>query len=310
MARASFAQQDRPDEVPPEPGQPTPGQRRVGQIKQLAIALAWIVLFAAIAVFITVGIAALVPGWGGQRWFIVRTGLFEVIGFGAATLVVGRWLNKHSWDQLGWHTRPGGLLPRLFRGVGLGALMAALAIGLAFVIDRATVRLTGDWSAWPRIALPLGSGLLLAALAEELGFRGYPLRRLADSIGALPAVLVLAILFGLAHSQNPNATFLSTVNVALAAVWLSFAFFSAGGMALAWGAHFGWNAGLSMLFDAPVSGYRFSVPVVEYTPGTRPWVDGGAFGPEGGLVTTLVLIAGTLAVIGVRVKQPRTWLAG
>jgi hypothetical protein len=39
-------------------------------------------------------------------------------------------------------------------------------------------------------------------------------------------------------------------------------------------------------------------------------VDGGAFGPEGGIVTTIVLIAGTLAVIGSRVRQPRTWLAG
>jgi membrane protease YdiL (CAAX protease family) len=211
---------------------------------------------------------------------------------------------------MGWHTQAGGLLPRLLRGVALGAVMAVLAIGLAFVIDRASVRITGDWSAWPGIVLPLALGLLLAALGEELAFRGYPLRRLADATGPLPAMLVLAFLFGLAHARNPNATPLSTINVALAAVWLSFAFFSAGGMALAWGAHFGWNAGLAILFDAPVSGYQFQVPVVEYTPGAHPWVDGGAFGPEGGIVTTIVLIAGTLAVIGARWRQPRSWLAG
>ena len=123
-------------------------------------------------------------------------------------------------------------------------------------------------------------------------------------------LLILALLFGIAHARNPSATVFSTVNVALAAVWLSFAFFSAGGMALAWGLHFGWNAGLAILFDAPVSGYAFQVPVVEYTPGWHAWVDGGPFGPEGGIVTTIVLIAGTLAVIGARVKQPRTWLAG
>jgi hypothetical protein len=64
-------------------------------------------------------------------------------------------------------------------------------------------------------------------------------------------------------------------------------------MALAWGAHFGWNAGLAILFDAPVSGYPFQVPVVEYTAGSHPWVDGGAFGPEGGLVATIALFAGT-----------------
>ncbi len=279
-------------------------------VKRVGIALAWVVLYAAIGLGLTIWISNLVPGWGGGRWYVFRNGAYEVIGFVVATVVVGKLLNKCSWDRMGWHTQPGGLAPRLLRGVGLGALMAMLAIGLAFVIDRATVHLTGDWSVWPRVVFPLGLGLVLAALGEELMFRGYPLRRLADAIGALPAMLILALLFGIVHAKNPNATFFSTVNVALAAVWLSFGFFSAGGMALAWGLHFGWNAGLAILFDAPVSGYMFEVPAVEYTPGRHPWVDGGAFGPEGGVITTLVLIAGTLAVIGARWKQPRTWLAG
>jgi membrane protease YdiL (CAAX protease family) len=282
----------------------------VEAVKRVGIALAWILLYAAIGLGITIGIAELVPGWGGQRWFVLRNGAFEVIGFLAATIVVGNLLNKYSWDRMGWHTQPGGLMPRLLRGIGLGALMAMLAIALAFVIDRATVRFTGDWSVWPRVAAPLALGLVLAALGEELMFRGYPLRRLADAIGALPAMLILAVLFGIAHARNPSATVFSTVNVALAATWLSFAFFSTGGMALAWGLHFGWNAGLAILFDAPVSGWGFQVPAVEYTPGRHAWVDGGAFGPEGGIVTTIVLVAGTLAVIGARWKRPRTWLAG
>jgi membrane protease YdiL (CAAX protease family) len=279
-------------------------------VKRVGIALAWILLYAAIGLGITIGISNLVPGWGGGRWYVFRNGAYEVIGFVVATVVVGRLLNKYSWDRMGWHAQPGGVMPRLLRGIGLGGLMAMLAIGLAFVIDRATVRYTGDWSLWPRVVLPLAVGLLLAALGEELMFRGYPLRRLADAIGPLPAMLTLAVLFGLAHAKNDHATVFSTVNVALAAIWLSFAFFSAGGMALAWGLHFGWNAGLAILFDAPVSGYEFQVPVVEYAPGRHAWVDGGPFGPEAGIVTTIVLIAGTLAVIGARWKQPRTWLAG
>jgi membrane protease YdiL (CAAX protease family) len=279
-------------------------------VKRVAIALGWIILYAIVGLAITIGIAAMVPGWGGAAWFIARNGAYEVIGFGVATYVVGYLLNKTTLDQMGWHTHPGGLAPRLARGVLLGAVMAALAIGLAFISDRARVHVTPDWRLWTRIALPLIVGLLLAALGEELMFRGYPMRRLADAVGAIPAIVVLAAIFGLAHAKNPNATPFSIVNVALAAVWLSFAFFSAGGMALAWGAHFGWNAGLAILFDAPVSGYDFAVPGVEYTPGNHPWVDGGAFGPEGGAVTTLVLIAGTLSVIGTRLRQPRTWLAG
>jgi hypothetical protein len=68
-------------------------------------------------------------------------------------------------------------------------------------------------------------------------------------------------------------------------------------MQLAWGAHFGWNASLAILFDAPVSGYVFHTPVVEYTPGLHSWVDGGAFGPEGGIVATLALLGGSMFLL-------------
>jgi len=262
-------------------------------LKRIGIALLWVILFIAVCILLTLGLSRVVPDWG-TGWAIPRTGIIEVIAFGLATFFVGHLLNKYSWDRLGWR-RP--TVTPLLRGVLLGAVMSSAAVGLAVMLGGARVHVTGDWSVWPGIALPLLIGLVLAALGEELGFRGYPLRRLADGIGVLPAILVLAILFGLAHSRNPSATVFSTVNVALAAIWLSVAFFSNGGMALAWGAHFGWNAGLSLLFDAPVSGYILHVPVVEYTPGSHAWVDGGAFGPEGGLVATIALVAGTLFLL-------------
>src|SRR3989442_896934 len=111
--------------------------------------------------------------------------------------------------------------------------------------------------------------------------------------GSLASVLG----FGLAHLGNPGATAFSTLNVALAGVWLACAFFSPGGMPLGWGAHFGWNATLALGFAAPVSGYAFPLPAFEYRPGRHGWIDGGAFGPEGGIVSTLVMLAGTAALV-------------
>jgi len=279
----------------------------VERAKQLAIAVLWIALFAGVALAAGLLLHALTTGLRGTSWWLARDGAVQVAALFAATWLVGRRWSQRSWDQLGWRTE-GGLAPRVLRGLGLGTLMAALAVGLALVADRAKVHVTHDWSRWLAVAVPLGVGFLLAALSEELLFRGFPLRRLAEAIGPWAAMTVLAVGFGLAHLKNPNATAFSTFNVALAGVWLSFAFFSPGGMGLAWGLHAGWNAGLALVFDAPVSGYPFSVPAVEYVPGRHAWVDGGAFGPEGGAVTTLVLIAGTLAVLGARVRRPREWL--
>ena len=281
-------------------------------LRRVLITIGWVLVFVFIGGVTTYGLFVFVPEWGGQRWFIARNGIYQLIGFGLATIVVGRLLNKRSWERMGWQTDPthGGSFLRLLRGTGLGALMAALAVALAFAFDGAQVRVLFDWGFWLSVSLPLAVGLLGAALSEELMFRGYPLRRLSDGIGALPAMLLVTLGFALAHADNPNVSKLALLNIFLAGVWLSFAFFSTGGMLFAWGAHFGWNAALAIAFDAPVSGYKFQVPMVEYTPGRHVWVDGGPFGPEGGIVTTIVLIAGTLAVIGKRVKQPRTWLAG
>src|SRR3990170_666960 len=107
-------------------------------MKRVAIALGWVVLFFALGFGITIALAVLLPGWGGAPWQLARNVLYQLIGFGAATVIVGRLLNKHSWDQMGWHT-DGGLTPRVLRGAGLGAAAAVVAIGLAFLADAAPV---------------------------------------------------------------------------------------------------------------------------------------------------------------------------
>src|SRR6267143_589920 len=105
------------------------------------------------------------------------------------------------------------------------ALFAGVALAAGLLLHALTTGRRGT-SWWRAPAGPLGVGFLLAALSEELLFRGFPLRRLADAIGPWAAMTVLAVGFGLAHLKNPNATAFSTINVALAGVWLSFAFFS------------------------------------------------------------------------------------
>jgi CAAX protease family protein len=143
------------------------------------------------------------------------------------------------------------------------------------------------------VAVPLVIGLAAAALLEELLFRGFPLARLREAAGRIAASIVLAVLFMGAHLRNPAVSSVGLANIALAALLLSAAFFSRGGLATAFGLHFGWNAGLVLGADAPASGLRFGLPALEFYPGPRTWWTGGGFGPEGGLAATVVL-AGAL----------------
>jgi membrane protease YdiL (CAAX protease family) len=266
-----------------------------GRAKATGRAIVWIAAFALVGGAASWALSRLGPA-PSPGWWLAWGALSSAVGFALATWLVGRVLDHRSWAELGW--RPRGGVPRaLGAGTALGAVMAAGAVGLALLAGGARFTATGEWAGWGKAALPLGVGFLLAALTEELMFRGYPLRRLADALGAGPATAVGAIGFGLAHLGNPSATAFSTLNVALAGVWLACAFFSPGAMPLAWGAHFGWNATLALGFRAPVSGYAFPVPAVAYRAGARSWIDGGAFGPEGGIVATLVMLAGTAAVV-------------
>jgi len=274
-------------------------------LRRFAVALLWLIVFLLVGAGLSIAVAAMGLPMGG-RWWMARNGLAQAIGFGLATLIVGRWLDRHEWPALGWGA-PRRLWRRFALGVVLGAAMAAVAIAVTLA-DGARVSITNLHGAYLPVAGAFALGLLAAALSEELMFRGYPLRRLTDAVGPGAATALLAVGFAAAHLRNPNVSVIGVVNIALAGVWLAVAFFT-GGMGLAWGLHAGWNVALSLVFDAPVSGVRFDVPGVDYLLGRHVWVGGGTFGPEGGAVGTLALLCGTAVLLGPRWRQPRRWLA-
>jgi uncharacterized protein len=137
--------------------------------------------------------------------------------------------------------------------------------------------------------------LLVAAAVEELMFRGFPLQVLSEGIGVWPAVLVLSGLFGLVHLNNPNSSWLGTVNTILAGVLLSLAYLRARSLWLPYAIHVGWNAGIGFILGLPLSGLDL---VSLWTTGVagRDLILGGGYGPEGGLITTFIFGVSALFV--------------
>jgi len=137
---------------------------------------------------------------------------------------------------------------------------------------------------------------LPAAFAEELAFRGVPLIAMSRAVGPVPALLAVSALFGVAHLGNPGVTGLAIANVTLAGVFLGLAFFTPGGLWTSTGAHFGWNLTLAGL-AAPVSGIPVPMPWLDYAPGSPAWLTGGGFGPEGGVLATVLLAGGSVLAV-------------
>jgi membrane protease YdiL (CAAX protease family) len=275
------------------------GTGLTGLLKAIGWSVAFVVVGVVIGLPVVVGLGALVKGPAGTDWFaqpglpqLLVQGFGLVVGFGLATLLIGRKAVGRTWEELRWRApQPAG--PWFARGLALGAAAAggAMVLGLAAAGARWSTT-TGSPLDWARSAFLTGGALALPALSEELIFRGVPLVLLAGVVGRWPAVVVTSIAFGFSHWTNPDITALGIVNISLAGVLLGTAFFAPGGIWTAWGAHFGWNLALAAL-AAPVSGLPMAIPAIAYAPGGPTWLSGGAFGPEGGLLATTTMLAAT-----------------
>lgn len=147
--------------------------------------------------------------------------------------------------------------------------------------------------------------LAVAALAEEVAFRGYPFRRLIEAIGPVAATIALSLLFGLGHALNPGATWTSTLVTVLAGLLLSVAWLRTNGLWLGWGFHFAWNASMGILFGLPISGITDFASIVQTRAFGRLSLTGGDYGPEGAAFTAIVLLVG-MAVL-VRITRDYAW---
>ena len=139
--------------------------------------------------------------------------------------------------------------------------------------------------------------LLVAALAEEVAFRGYPFRRLIQAIGPVTATILMAVLFGLVHILNPNATGIGLLITMLAGALLSFAWLRTHGLWLGWGLHFAWNACLGVLFGLPVSGITDFSTVIQTDAIGRRWLTGGRYGPEAAFFTIAACLISIIVLL-------------
>jgi len=139
--------------------------------------------------------------------------------------------------------------------------------------------------------------LLVAALAEEVVFRGYPFQRLVEAVGPVAATLLASAAFGIRHLANPDSTRGSTLVTVLAGWLLAMAYLRTRGLWLPWGLHFAWNASMGLLFGLPVSGMRTFSPVISTNAHGPVWLTGDGYGPEGSAVAAAVLIAASGALM-------------
>jgi len=216
----------------------------------------------------------------------------------------GKWLDHRSFKEFGLHLNSKWWAD-LFFGLALGAALMAFIflVELAFgwVKINGTFQSTSPGQSFGMTAIYGIFFFLVVGIQEELMYRGYMLRNLAEGLN-LPwltpqsalilGYLISAIAFGGLHILNPDATMVSTINIMIAGLFLGLGFLLTGELALSIGLHITWNYFEGYVFGFPVSGITSAGNFLAIQQnGPNLWT-GGSFGPEAGLISLVAMLIG------------------
>lgn len=204
-------------------------------------------------------------------------------------IVLWKLLDKKSMSQLG-------LTSLKYNKVNLveGLISGAVSLTLAAVILLLTnsAELEGSISN-PKFSFGIIVQFflfILVGFSEEIFCRGYCLNVLKQCKGKWVPYAGSAIIFSLMHSLNSGINILGYINIFLVGIFLSYAVYKSGSLWLGIGYHITWNFFEGNVFGFLVSGGEARTSI--YTLKTLQYnlMNGGSFGPEGGLAVTVVLI--------------------
>lgn len=144
----------------------------------------------------------------------------------------------------------------------------------------------------------LFAGFLVQASIEEIIFRGWLISVVTRRTNLIFAVVLSSLVFTLMHFSR-DQPWLVTGNTLLFALFASAWAISSNNIWGVMGWHVGWNWMIATGFDVPVTGLDAGVPalIVSLTPAGTDFLTGGADGPEGSVLCTLVLVCGILVFV-------------
>ena len=253
----------------------------------------------------------------GPPIFLVANSAVSLVTVVASMWVAGRFLDRRPFSGFGLMLDRDWWLDFCF-GLSLGALLMTgiflVELAAGWVTVAGTFEAAGSGAFFPTILMPLVL-FLCVGISEEMLSRGYQITNLAEGlnfpglggpkVAVLLAWVISSSLFGLGHLGNPNATVVSTLNIALAGLLLGIGYVLTGRLAIPIGLHITWNFFQGNVFGFPVSGLEpVGATVLSTEQGGPLLYTGGVFGPEAGLLDIAATLVGSLlTVLWVRARS-------
>ena len=231
----------------------------------------------------------------------LNVALWLILIYGPVYVVLWGWLTgverRPLWT-IGFES--GGARQCYLRGLAVGAVLFSASVALlvlagqvGFEVDPG--RPTG--LAHIGAVLIVAVGWLVQGAAEEALTRGFLLPTVAVRWGVVPGILLSSLVFAALHLLNPHLTPIGQLNLFLFGVFAALYALWEGSL---WGVcaiHGAWNWVQSSVYGFAVSGQgQQTATLLDLREVGHDWMTGGAFGPEGGLAVTLVLLSGCALV--------------
>jgi membrane protease YdiL (CAAX protease family) len=234
----------------------------------------------------------------GQGWILAFGDLVALVIALVLGWMLGRFLEGLPFLALG-ALPTGRWVAHLAVGLCVGGASFVIAVAVAYL--GGGLRFEGSGFEASRVVTSLAASaviFLIAAAFEEALFRGYIFQTFTRAGMAWFAILITSSFFGAVHTMNPNANAVSTLNTALAGLWLGVAYLKTRDLWFPLGIHMAWNWMQGAVFGVEVSGMREIIPApllkeIDIGPA---WLTGGDYGLEAGVACTLALAVSTVVI--------------
>jgi membrane protease YdiL (CAAX protease family) len=203
---------------------------------------------------------------------------------------MGFWINRQHSPigsqgltlRKGW-PREAGL------GIATGWAIALVCVLPLTLIGGIAVVLNLQSSAWLWFLADIAF-FALAAVAEEVAFRGYGFQRFERAVGPVGAAMGFAAYYAIVQTLTHGATHASFAVAVAFSFLLSSAYLRTRALWLSWGLNFGWKASRALLFGLAVSGIGSHSPVVQGDPMGPFWLTGGGYGLDASWFAFAILL--------------------
>ena len=270
-----------------------------GRLRTIFKLLSFLLLFQLIGIFL---IKLIVPLFNDNAFYLsFMVNVLSCIAVLIALYIFSKYLDRSSMARYGLYPGTQTLL-LIVRGAmlafGVAVLLIIIQIAQAIIVYNpgSIYEGYGLLSAFLSQVLRYLSGaifeeVLATAFLFVLVVYGIPKRTQFHKNREWIAIVISAIVFGLIHSSNANATYLGIINLVLFGAITTVNFARTRNLAFAIGFHALWNISQNILIGLPNSGKPPEVWIFKTTLNSSDLISGGAFGLEGSLLCTFLFLS-------------------